>query len=120
MIVGDRKFTAGDLNRRIVIKLFTEAADVGYSTTGTDTTIATVWAKVEPVGSAIYQGSKQIDATVTHRFIVRRQASTLESHTVTNRHVVIYNGYRFRVKRVTEYADEREFIVIEAEELGSV
>jgi len=118
--VGDRKFTAGDLNRRIVIKLFTEAADVGYSTTGTDTTIATVWAKVEPVGSAIYQGSKQIDATVTHRFIVRRQASTLESHTVTNRHVVIYNGYRFRVKRVTEYADEREFIVIEAEELGSV
>lgn len=117
--MGDRKFTAGDLNRRIVIKLFTEVADVGYSTTGTDTTVATVWAKVEPVGSAIYQGSKQIDATVTHRFIVRRQASVLESHTVSNRHVVIYNGYRYRVKRVAEYADEREFIVIEAEELSA-
>lgn len=117
--MGDRKFTAGDLNRRIAIKLFTETADVGYSTTGTDTTVATVWAKVEPVGSAIYQGSKQIDATITHRFIVRRQASVLESHTVSNRHVVIYNGYRYRIKRVAEYADEREFLVIEAEELGA-
>ena len=113
-----RDFGAGDLNRRVTIKLVTDTPDLGFATTtpGT-TTVATVWAAVQVVGLAQYQSSVQIDNAVTHRFIVRRQAGVLESHTITTKHVVDYRGYRHRVKRVAELADQREFLVIEAEEL---
>lgn len=112
--------TAGELNRRITIKLFTEAADLGFSTTETYTTVFTVWAAVQPVGLAVYQSSQQIDNAITHRFIVRRQPSTLEARTITSKHVIEYNGYRYRVKRVAELADGREFIVIETEQTEAV
>ncbi len=111
------KFKAGDLNRRIVIKLWTDTPDLGFAVTETFSTAFTVWAAVQPVGLAVYQASMQIDNAITHRFIVRRQASTLEAKTITNKHVVEYNSFRFRVKRVAELADEREFIVIETEQL---
>lgn len=118
--MDSRDFRAGDLNRRIVIKLITDTPDLGFATTTPSaSTVATVWAAVQPVGLAVYQSSVQIDNAITHRFIVRRQAGVLESHTITNKHVVDYNGYRHRVKRVAELADQREFLVIEAEELKS-
>lgn len=115
-----REMYAGHLNRRVVIKEWSESPDLGFSTEASFNELAAVWAKVEPVGAAIYQSSVQIDKAVTHRFIVRRQVNKVEAHAITNKHVVEYNNWRYRVKRAAELADEREFIVIETEELGEI
>jgi SPP1 family predicted phage head-tail adaptor len=115
--MANMDFVAGELNRRVVIKLWADTPDLGFAVTESFTTAFTVWAAVQPVGLAVYQSSMQIDNAITHRFIVRRQASVLEAKTITNKHVVEYNSYRYRVKRVAELGDAREFIVIEAEQL---
>lgn len=77
------------------------------------------WAKREPVGNAIFFGTAQIDESVTDRFIIRR-TSLLTDRTITGEHVIEGEGQRFRVKRVSALNGGRNFVVIEAELIGSI
>ena len=62
----------GELNRRVKIFFTVHLPDdrLGFSkaTAHEDE----VWGKIEPVGSIIYWGAKQVDSGVTHRITVRR------------------------------------------------
>ena len=103
---------AGDLNRRIVIRSWGETPNVSMGSDAVYGAPLAVWASVQPVGGAIYYGSMQIDATVTHRFIIRTNP------TVTAQHVIEHEGQRFRIRRINTMADAVHFTIIDAEEMG--
>lgn len=61
----------GKLNRRVKIFHTMSVPDgrLGFSKASVREDV--VWGRLEPVGSCIYFGSKQIESGVTHRVIVR-------------------------------------------------
>lgn len=108
----------GDLRRRAAIKRWQDMPAMGTGITQSDTLIATVWAMVEPVGSAIFFGTKQVGEDVTHRIIIRR-STTLNEKLITGEHVVESDGLRYRVKRASDLNDARRFVMLEVEALGN-
>lgn len=111
--------STGELNRRITIKGWQDMPAMGGGITQTFDAGVGAWAKREPVGNAIFFGTKQVDESVTDRFIVRR-SSQLTERTITGEHVIECEGQRFRVKRASAMNGGRTFVVIEAEGLGNV
>ncbi|WP_081951609.1 head-tail adaptor protein [Pseudomonas cremoricolorata] len=73
------------------------------------------WAKIQPVGNAIYSGSVQTGKAVTHRIILRFRSGITDAHEV----VETYRGVDivYRVRRVSDLGN-RLFTVLEVEELG--
>ena len=73
------------------------------------------WAKVEPVGSAIYSGSVQADNILTHRIIIRYRNG------ITNDWEVVAgegeSATVYRVRRSSHLKGKRRFTVLEVEEL---
>ena len=110
---------AGELNRRVVIKAQGDVPAMGAAITQNFTTLATVWAKHQPVGSAVFFGTKQVGEDVTDRFIVRR-TSTVNERTVSANHVIEHAGNRYRVRRASDLEGARQYTMIEAECLGNV
>lgn len=110
---------AGELNRRIVIKSQSDIPAMGAAITQNFTTVATVWAKHQPVGGSIFFGTKQVGEDVTDRFIVRR-TSLVNEQTITANHVIESNSTRYRVRRASDLEGARQFTMIEAECLGNV
>lgn len=114
-----REPTAGDLNRRVTLRKWQDVVDSGFGIDQTFDAGATVWASVEPVGSAIFWGSQQIENGVTHRIVARRTA-TINEASITGEHVAEYAGMRYRVKRASDINGERRFVVLEVEVLGAI
>lgn len=77
------------------------------------------WARIEPVGAALFYGTAQIEPGVTHRLGTWRTAA-LNERTVTASHVVDYDGLRYRVKRATNMDQERMFLLVDLELLGTI
>ena len=73
------------------------------------------WAKVEPVGSALYSGSVQADSIMTHRITIRYRNG------ITNDwEAVVGEGEGatvYRVRRSSHLNGKRRFTVLEVEEL---
>lgn len=101
----------GELNRLVQVRRRTDAPIGDIEVDPSFPESVDRWAKIEPVGSAIYAGSVQIDATVTHRIIVRALAG------VTDYHEVVHGVTVYRVRRVTDLNNARRFTVLEVEEL---
>ena len=114
-----REPAAGELNRRITIKKHQDMPAMGGGITETFDAGTDAWAKQEPVGNAIFFGTKQVEETVTDRFTIRR-TSVLTERTITGEHVVEGGGARYRVKRATALNGGNRFVVIETELLGNV
>ncbi len=108
---------AGELNRRIKIRLQDDIPNMASGLIETYADLAQVWAKYQPVGTGIYFGSKQIDDSITDRFYVRR-SSTVTEKTVTANHVIDMGNERFRVKRVSDIDGKRRMLVVDVESLG--
>lgn len=109
--------TIGDLKRRVTIRRW---ADIPAMGTGIDQSFdagVLAWAMIEPVGSAIFFGTKQVGEEVTHRIIIRR-TTALTDRTLTGEHVVESEGVRYRVKRASDINDARRFVMLEVESLG--
>ncbi|QBY56147.1 phage head closure protein [Cupriavidus oxalaticus] len=102
----------GELNKQVQVRRRSDlpAADMGLDQTFPEQLDR--WAKIEPVGSAIYAGSVQIDTIVTHRIFIRYLAG------VTNAHEVVHGARLYRVQRVTDLNGAGRFTVLEVEELS--
>jgi head-tail adaptor len=101
----------GELNKLVQIRQRTDQPAEDFGTAPTFPEAVDRWAKIEPVGSAIYAGSVQIDATVTHRITVRTLAG------VTDQHEAVHGATVYRVRRVTDLNGARRFTVLDVEEL---
>lgn len=106
--------SSGDLNRRVTFRLRVDlpTADMGLGPTYP--LVIQRWAKIEPVGTAIYTGSAQTDSRITHRVTVRR----LEG--VTTSHEVVWGRTVYRVVRSAALNGGDDWTVFEVEELGEV
>ncbi|WP_175701178.1 head-tail adaptor protein [Burkholderia ambifaria] len=101
----------GELDRRVLLR---ERRDYPYRDAEIESEFPEQrprWAKIEPVGAAVYSGSVQIDDKVTHRVFLRYIDG------VTSDYEVVYRDQVFRVKRVGDVNGVRRFSVLEVEEL---
>lgn len=108
----------GDLNRRLVIKRRQDMPAMGGGVTPSYTTVATVWAKVEPVGGALFFGTKQVGEEVTDRVFIRR-TSPLTERTITGEHECECDGQRYRVRRASAVNGGKRFVMLEVENIGN-
>ena len=115
---------AGDLNRRITIKKQSGMPAMGAAITQNYTLVKPLWAKIQPVGAAIYFNGRQVGEGVTHRVFVRRCKGVVTEQLIDDTHVIdqVIESvtYRYRVRRASDLADNREFIMFECESLGAV
>lgn len=111
--------STGELNRRITIRKWQDMPAMGGGIAQTFDAGTSAWAKIEPVGNAIFFGTKQVGEDVTDRIIIRR-TFVLTDRTITGEHVVECGGARYRVKRASALNGGNTFVMIEAELLGNV
>lgn len=108
---------AGKLDKRITIKKWNEMASMAGGITQSFNQDIEVWAKLEPVGNAIFFGTKQAAEDITHRVFVRRSTAVNERK-VTAEHVVEHRDLRYRVKRASDLKGEGDFVLLDLELLG--
>lgn len=105
---------AGDLNRRVLLRRREDlpATDAGLTSLFTDERKR--WARIEPVGTAVYSGSVQADDKITHRITLRYLGLGPIDFEVVHGAVV------YRVKRAADMNVAHRFTLLEVEELGAV
>lgn len=108
----------GELNCRVAIKRWQDMPAMSGAITVSDTLVATVWAKIEPVGNAIFFGTRQVGDGVTDRIFIRR-TSALTERTITGEHVCESDGLRYRVKRASAMNGGKRMLMLEVECLGN-
>ncbi|MDR6580053.1 head-tail adaptor protein [Pseudomonas extremaustralis] len=107
-----REPSAGELDRRILVRLRSDipAGGLGLDSVFTDQKMR--WAKIEPVGTAVYANGVQTDAKITHRVTFYFLKGMSESHEV------VHGATIYRVRRVADMNGNRRFTLLEVEELG--
>lgn len=110
--------SAGELNRRVAIKRWQDMPAMGGGISVADTLVATVWAKIEPVGGALYFGARQVGEDVTDRIFMRRNA-VINERSVTGEHVCECDGQRYRVRRASAVNGGKVWLMLEVECLGN-
>lgn len=103
---------ASELNRRITIRLRQDepASDMGLEPIFKDEKQR--WARIQPVGTAVYSAGVQIDSKITHRVTFYYLKGMSDAHEV------LHGTTLYRVRRVMDMNGHRRFTVLEVEELG--
>lgn len=104
----------GELDRRVTIR---QRHDVAVGVAGLLAEYPQKiqrWARIVPVGTAVWAAAVQTDQRVTHRCIVRRVEK------VTNDYEVVSRGRVFAVRRCAELRGRTVYTVLDLEELGDV
>mgnify|MGYP000029219167 CR=1 FL=1 len=104
----------GQLHHRVAILTWRDTPTGDAATTPEFTRAAACWARIEPVGEIILHGSVNAGEAITHRVFMRRRTD------LTVRHVIEYEGQRYRIRRITDLSGERRFTVASVELWGDV
>lgn len=107
-----REPSAGELDRRITVRLRTDIPALNQGLDSLFTDQKKRWAKIEPVGTAVYANGVQIDMKITHRVTFYYLKGMSESHEV------VHGATIYRVRRVADMNGKRRFTLLEVEELG--
>lgn len=109
----------GELDRVVLVREWQDAPAFGAGIEQTFATLGKAWAKLVPVGAALFYGTAQVEAGITHRMVTWR-TSKLNERSVTGAHVVECEGMRYRVRRATAMDQERQFVLLDLVELGVI
>lgn len=103
---------AGELDKHVTLRRRDDepADDMGLESVFSD--LNPRWAKIEPVGSAVYTGSVQTESKVTHRITLRYRKG------ITTAFEVVHGDTQYRVRRGFNMNGKTRFTVLEVEELG--
>lgn len=106
----------GKLNRRVKIFHTMSVPDerLGFSKASVREDV--VWGRLEPVGSCIYFGSKQIESGVTHRVIVRSMPGSTGPRDFKSVTELMIEGVIYRLRRVADLGGLDRFTVLDVEE----
>lgn len=103
---------AGRLNQRVQIRLRRDVP-IGLAAVVTEYPVTRQrWARIWPVGTAVWAATVQTDERVTHRCLMRYLDG------VTTSHEIVHGGRVYRVRRGGGLRGERRFLVVDLEELG--
>lgn len=111
--------TPGRLNRLVTVKKWADTPDAFADVTQVFDIGVERWASMAPVAGAMYWGTKQTGEDVTHRFFMR-WARAWTHASITGEHVIEFDNIRYRVKRASDWKDQRRYIMVEAKELGAI
>jgi head-tail adaptor len=109
----------GDFDKRVLIRRWQDVPDSGFGIEQTFDAGVKVWARIDPVSSGIFFGSKQTETPVTHRFTVRR-SNQINEVTITGEHVIEHLSLRYRVRRTIALEGRRDRLAIDTELLGTI
>ncbi|AWY39423.1 head-tail adaptor protein [Pseudomonas putida] len=107
-----REPSAGELDRRITLRLRTDVPAPNQGLDSLFTEEKKRWAKIEPVGTAVYAHGVQTDVRITHRVTFYFLKGMSEAHEV------VLGSTVYRVRRVADMNGKRRFTLLEVEELG--
>jgi head-tail adaptor len=111
--------TAGELNKRVTIKQWSDAPNAAFSLDQSFTDPIDRWAKVEPVGALAHYAAKQVSDTLTHRITVRQDSQT-KPELFTTAVVIEHKQRRYRVLRATDLLGAGRFTQVECTDLGAI
>jgi len=98
---------AGKLRRRVTLQsVATSSNGVGGKTSAAPTTVATVWASVEPLSGGELLRAQQMQSNLSHRVTIRHRSG------VTPRMRVAYQGRRFEIAAVIDPEERHERLVL--------
>lgn len=103
---------AGDLNRRVTLRRRSDSPANNGGLASQFSEEKKRWARIEPVGTAIYNGSVQADSKITHRITLRYLGVLPVDFEVVHGDVI------YRVRRATDLNGSHKFTTLEVEELG--
>lgn len=102
----------GELNRRVTIRI---RRDVSVGLAGLVAEYPTTlkrWARLVPVGTAVWAAAVQTEERVTHSCILRRIPD------ITTDYELVSRGRVYAVRRCAELRGETIYTVLDLEELG--
>ncbi len=111
--------TIGDLNRRVLLRVWTDTPNISFGVTPTEDAGITRFAKISPVSGTYNWGTKQVGDEITHRVWLRYATGT-KPEDITGAHVVEHKNRRYRVKRCTNWEDSQRFTMIEVTDMGNI
>lgn len=109
----------GELNRRIVIRLWMDVPNASFNVDQTFDVGITRWAKVEPIRGIASRMGVTTGEDPTHFFWVRYSIETQAEYFAQNR-VIEYRARRFRILDAQNFQDADRFIRITAKDLGAI
>jgi len=104
---------AGELNRLVTIRQRTDYPTDEMGLGSTFENEIKRWAKIEPVGTAVYLDGIQTDHAITHRITLYRLAG------LTREYEIVHASKVFAVRRLTDLNGRGIYTVLDVEELGN-
>lgn len=111
---------AGELSRRITLRLQTDVPNAGFGLDPTYDAGAELWAKHEPVHSLAIRAGMQTGEAPTDMFWVRRATALTRPEDITAAHVIDWDGQRYRVLEAIDVNGARRFTRITVKQLGAI
>jgi len=105
---------AGELDTRITVRIRNDMPSDDAALESAYLTVARRWAKLMPLGTAVYTGAKQTGDDFTHRIIFRRLKGLDSRH-----EILCDDGRLFRVRRPSDLNGGRVYTVVDVEQLDS-
>ena len=109
----------GELNRRIVIRRWTDAPNASFNVDQTFDAGISRWAKVEPIRGIASRMGVTTAEEPTHYFWVRYSLETTADYFSQDR-VIEYRARRYRIVDAQNFQDADRFIRITAKDLGAI
>jgi hypothetical protein len=109
----------GELDQLAKVRRWQDQPTIGGSIDQTFDAGVDAWIRIVPAGAALFYGSAQVEAGITHRAATWRTPE-LNARTVTGEHVLEVDGLRYRVKRATNMDQGGQFVLFDLVELGTI
>lgn len=102
---------AGDLRHRVELQAASTTRDRVGGLVTTWATLATVWAKVEPMSARESWWRQQMNAAAAWKISLRYRAD------LTTKHRIVYDGRTFEVRGVTDPDQGKRYLELACDEL---
>lgn len=110
---------AGELQRRIKIRLWSDVPNAGFGVDQSFDVGIDRWAKVEPIYGIAVRDGMNTEEVPTHLFWVRYGPDT-QPEDFTASHVIEWRGRRYRVLNAINVANADRFTRISTKDLGAI
>lgn len=110
---------AGELNRRILLRLWSDVPNGAFGIDQTFDAGRNLWAMVDPVYSIAIRAGMNTGEVPTHLFWVRYAPDT-HPESITASHVIEWKGRRYRVIDTINVDDADQFTRISTKDLGAI
>lgn len=111
--------SAGELKRRVTLRLWTDVPNGVYGLDASYSVGTTRWAKVEPVQGLALRYGQQLTDVPTHLAWLRWGTGTKHSD-ITTAHVIEHEGRRLRVMDAIDLGGMQRFTRVTLKDIGAV